>query len=108
MLRHDCPTIILDLPMQTLNVGAGRSNEEYRAAEEQRRADLHSDIQTYAMYFFVAAGLAGLSTGVLPIRLNILFNIGTIDLLTFYGGQLVREHPLLLRAAGAGWVATLV
>jgi hypothetical protein len=94
--------------MQTLNVGAGRSNEEYKAAEEQRRADLYSDVQTHAMYFFVAAGLAGLSTGQLPVRLNILFNIGTIDLLTFYGGQLVQQHPLLLRAAGAGWVVTLV
>jgi hypothetical protein len=29
--------------MQTLNVGAGRTDNEYKAAEEQRRADLRTD-----------------------------------------------------------------
>jgi hypothetical protein len=94
--------------MQTLNVGAGRTDEEYKAAEEQRREELRGDVQTYAMYFFVAAGLAGLGTGLLPIRLFGLVNIGAIDLLTFYGGELVRLHPLLLRAAAALWVGGLV
>src|SRR5579864_4680379 len=94
--------------MQTLNVGAGRSDQEYKAAEEQRLADLRSDVQTYAMYFFIAAGLAGLGTGLLPIRLFGVVNIGTIDLLTFYGGELVRTNPLLLRAAAAAWVLAVV
>ena len=94
--------------MQTLNVGAGRSDQEYKAAEEQRLADLRSDVQTYAFYFFVAAGLAGLGTGLLPIRLFAFVNIGFIDLLTFYGGQLVRANPLLLRAAAAAWVLALI
>ena len=94
--------------MQTLNVGAGRTDEEYKAAEESRRAELRSDVQTYGMYFFIAAGLAGLGTGLLPIRLFGIVNIGFIDLLTFYGGELIRTNPLLLRAAAAVWVGALV
>jgi hypothetical protein len=94
--------------MQTLNVGAGRTDQEYQAAEESRRAELRSDIQTYGMYFFIAAGLAGLGTGLLPVRLFGVVNIGAIDLLTFYGGELVRSNPLLLRAAAAAWVLALV
>jgi hypothetical protein len=94
--------------MQTLNVGAGRTDEEYKAADEQRRAELRSDIQTYAMYFFIAAGLAGLGTGLVPLRLNILVNIGMIDLLRLYGGEVVRMHPLLLPAAAATWVVVLI
>jgi hypothetical protein len=90
--------------MQTLNVGAGRTDEEYKAAEESRRVELRSDVQTYGMYFFIAAGLAGLGTGLLPIRLFGLVNIGFIDLLTFYGGELIKANPLLLRAAAAAWV----
>ena len=94
--------------MQTLNVGAGRTDQEYQAAEESRRAELRSDVQTYGMYFFIAAGLAGLGTGLLPIRLFGVVNIGFIDLLTFYGGELIRTNPLLLRAAAALWVGALV
>jgi hypothetical protein len=94
--------------MQTLNVGAGRTDEEYKAAEEQRREELRGDVQTYAMYFFVAAGLAGLGTGLLPIRLFGVVNIGVIDLLPFYAAELVRLHPLLIRAAAALWVGALV
>jgi hypothetical protein len=103
------PNLVHDIrPMQTLNVGAGRSDQEYKAAEEQRLADLRSDVQTYAMYFFVAAGLAGLGTGLLPIRLFGFVNIGFIDLFKFYGGELVRVNPLLLRAAAAAWVLALI
>src|SRR5262245_58122325 len=97
-----------NLLMQTLNVGAGRSDQEYKAAEEQRGADLRNDVQTYALYFFVAAGLAGLGTGLLPLRLGVLVNIGAYDLLAFYGRDLVRMHPLLLPAAAAAWVVLLV
>jgi len=103
------PVLVHDYrPMQTLNVGAGRSDQEYKAAEEHRLADLRSDVQSYAMYFFVAAGLAGLGTGLLPIRLFGIVNIGFIDILTFYGGELVRANPLLLRAAAAAWVLALI
>jgi hypothetical protein len=101
-LRHDIHS------MQTLNVGAGRTDQEYQAAEESRRTELRSDVQTYGMYFFIAAGLAGLGTGLLPIRLFAFVNIGFIDLLTFYGGELIRTNPLLLRVAAALWVGALV
>jgi len=94
--------------MQTLNVGAGRTDEEYKAAEEQRRADLRNDVQTYGMYFFIAAGLAGLGTGLLVIKLNIIVNIGAFDLLLFYGRDLLQNNFLLFRAAAAIWVGLLV
>jgi hypothetical protein len=94
--------------MQTLNVGAGRTDEEYKAAEEQRRADLRADCQGDANYFFVAAGLAALGTGLLPVRLNIFVTIGVVDLLTLYGGQLVRLYPLLVYGAAATWLVALV
>ncbi len=74
--------------MQTLNVGAGRTDEEYKATEEQRRADLRSDSRSDANYFFWAAGLSALGTGLLPVRLNLLVSIGTVDLLTLYGRPL--------------------
>ena len=94
--------------MQTLNVGAGRTDEEYKAAEEQRLADLRNDVQTYAMYFFVAAGLAGLGTGLVLIKLNIIVNIGAFDLLLIYGRDLLQGNFLLFRAAAAIWVGLLV
>ncbi|HXU17194.1 MAG TPA: hypothetical protein VN708_18815 [Terriglobales bacterium] len=94
--------------MQTLNVGAGRSDTEYKAAEEQRRADLRADSVNDANYFFWAAGLAALGTGLLPVRLNIFVTIGTIDLLAFYGRPLGQLHPLLVYSAATLWVAVLV
>ncbi|HEY6305527.1 MAG TPA: hypothetical protein VI488_03590 [Candidatus Angelobacter sp.] len=94
--------------MQTLNVGAGRTDEEYKAAEEQRRADLRAESRSDANYFFVAAGLAALGTGLLPVRLNILVSIGAVDLLTLYGGHLVRLYPLLVYGAAATWVVAFV
>jgi hypothetical protein len=103
------PILVHDYrPMQTLNVGAGRTDEEYKAAAEQRREELRSDVQSYAFYFFVAAGIAGLGTGLFLVRLYGIVNIGAIDLLTFYGGELVRTNPLLIRAAGALWILVLV
>ena len=95
--------------MQTLNVGAGRTDEEYKAAEEQRRADLRSDVQTYAFYFFVAAGLAALGTGLLLFKLNIIVNIGAIDLFPWYARDFIQSNPFLFyRAAAATWVIVLV
>ena len=84
--------------MQTLNVGAGRTDEEYKAAEEQRRADLRSDVQTYAFYFFVAAGLAAVGTGLLLFKMNIIVNIGAIDLFPWYARDLIQSNPLLFIA----------
>jgi hypothetical protein len=94
--------------MQTLNVGAGRTDNDYKAAEEQRRADLRNDSREDANYFFWAAGLAAISTGLLPVRLNILVNIGAFDLLSLYGRPLGPLYPLVVYSAVASWLVGLV
>jgi hypothetical protein len=94
--------------MQTLNVGAGRSDDEYKAAEEQRRADLLAESRSDANYFFYAAALAALGTGLLPIRLNILVTIGVFDLLGFYGRSLNPLYPLAMYGAAVAWLVMLV
>jgi hypothetical protein len=94
--------------MQTLNVGAGRTDDEYRAAGEQRLADLRSESQSDANYFFWAAGLAALGTGLLPVRVNILVSIGVADLLRIYGRGLVQTYPFAPYSAAALWVAALL
>jgi hypothetical protein len=99
--------------MQTLNVGAGRTDKEYKEAEEQRRADLRADSRSDANYFFWAAGLAALASGLLPmglltVRINILVNIGAFDLLGFYGRRLVEGHPLVVDGVVGAWIMTLV
>jgi hypothetical protein len=99
--------------MQTLNVGAGRTDTEYKATEEQRCADLRSESLSDASYFFWAAGLAALGTGLLPVRLNIIAGIGAVDLLTFYGRSpygrsLGSLYPVVLYCASAAWVLVLI
>jgi len=94
--------------MQTLNVGAGRTDQEYKEAEEQRRADLVADSRSDANYFFWAAGLAAIGTGLLPVRLNILVSIGLFDLLRFYGRPLDPLFALVMYGAAAAWVVTLL
>jgi hypothetical protein len=94
--------------MQTLNVGAGRTDIEYKAAEEDRRKDLQAESRSDANYFFWAAGLAALGTGLLPIRLNILVSIGMIDHLAFYGRSLDAANTLVLYAVSAMWVSALI
>ncbi len=86
--------------MQTLNVGAGRTDNEYQAAEEQRRADLLADSRSDANYFFWGAGLAALGTG--------LLSIGAIDLLRFYGRPPGQLYPLVMYSAAALWVLATV
>lgn len=94
--------------MQILNVGAGRSDQEYQEAEEQRRLDLRVEIRRAAGFFFVAAGLAALGTGLLPIRLNILVSIGIVDLFAFYGRGLGQLYPLAVAGMALLWVLVLV
>jgi len=89
--------------MQTLNVGAGQTDEEYKASEEQRRAELLSDIRSDANYFFWAAGLSALGTGLLPVRLNLLVSIGTVDLLTLHGRPLGPLYPLVVYCTAVMW-----
>jgi hypothetical protein len=94
--------------MQTLNVGAGRTDADYKAAEAQRRADLRADSLSSANFFFWAAALAALGTGLLPIRIGLLINIGAVDLLTIYGSPLGQFLPLAVLATAASWLVILV
>jgi hypothetical protein len=93
--------------MQTLNVRAGRTDAEYKADEEQRRAELRADSRSDANLFFWAAGLAVLGTGLYPIRLNFLATIGAVDLLTYYGRSL-GAHSSLVIGLALTWVVALV
>jgi hypothetical protein len=94
--------------MQTLNVAAGRTDTEYKAAEQQRRLDLRADSQSDANYFFWAAALAALGTGLLPVRLNILVSIGAVDFVSFYGKPLGPLYPLAVYGAASIWLVTVV
>ncbi len=94
--------------MQTLNVGAGQTDDEYKDAEQRRLADLRADSQSAANYYFWAAGLAALGTGLLPVRLNILVSVGTIDLLTLYGRPLGQAYALAVYVTAVLWVVVLV
>lgn len=91
--------------MQTLNVGASRTDEEYKAAEEQRRGDLRDDSRSDANYFFWAAGLAAVGSGLFPVRLNILVSIGAFDLLSLYGKLL---GPVAVDTTVAIWLIAVV
>src|SRR5581483_7152639 len=94
--------------MQTVNVGAGRTDEEYKASEEHRRADLRADSQSDANYFFWAAGLSALGTGLLPLRLTLLVSIGTVDLLMFYGRPLGTLYPLAVYSSALLWLLVML
>ena len=56
----------------------------------------------------LAAGLAALGTGLLPVRLNIFVSIGAVDLLTFYGEPLGRFYSLAVFGASATWLIVLL
>ena len=94
--------------MQTLNVGAGRTDEDYKKAEQQRRDDLLADSRSDANYFFWAAGLAAIGTGILPVRLNIFVSIGVLDLLGLYGRPFDPLYARVMYVAAAAWVLTVV
>ena len=94
--------------MQTLNVGAGRTDTEYKDAEEQRRVDLRADSRDDANYFFWAAGLAALTSGLLPVQLNIFVNVGAFDLLRSYGQSLGPLYVLVAYSTAALWLVVLI
>jgi len=102
------PRSLTVTPMQTLNVGAGRTDEEYKAAEEQRRADLRAESRNAANYFFWAAGLAALASGLFPVRINFLVSIGAFDLLGLYGRRLLEGYPLAGDGVVGVWMMALV
>jgi hypothetical protein len=91
--------------MQTLNVGAGQTDKEYNAAEERRRGDLRDDSRSDANYFFWAAGLAAVGSGLLPVRLNIIVSIGAFDLLSLYAKSL---GPVAVDTTVAIWLIAVV
>lgn len=93
--------------MQTLNVGAGRTEEEYKEAQDRQREELREDSYSDANYFFWAAGLAATSSGILPVRINFLINIGLFDLLGMYGGRLGANYPLVAEGTVVTWVLVL-
>ena len=94
--------------MQTLNVGAGRTDQEYKAAEDQRRADLLADSRNAANYFFWAAALAALASGLFPVRIHFLVNIGAFDLLGLYGRRLLEAYPLAADGVVGAWLMAVV
>jgi hypothetical protein len=94
--------------MQTLNVNAGQTDEEYKASEELRRADALTEARANANYFFAAAVLAALGTGLLPLRINFLVSIGLIDLLRIYGRSLGERYLDTLQGAALAWVLALI
>jgi hypothetical protein len=94
--------------MQTLNVGAGQTDQEYKAAEEQRRSDLRSSGRSDADYFFFAAALSALGTGILTIRVNFLVSIGTFDLLKLYGRPLGSLYLVAVYGLAALWPLVMV
>lgn len=94
--------------MQTLNVGAGRTDVEYQEAEQQRRDDLRAESRADANYFFWAAGFAAVGTGVFFVRLNILVSIGMIDMLARYGAFLDGLYPLVIYSMAVLWVLVLL
>jgi hypothetical protein len=58
--------------------------------------------------FFLAAGLAALGTGQLPLRLNVFVSIGAIDLLSAYGSRLGHPYSLAVYGAAAMWVVVVL
>lgn len=94
--------------MQTLNVGAGRTDAEYKASEQQRRDDLRAESRSDANYFFWAAGLSALGTGLLPLRLNLLVSIGTVDLITLYGRPLGPLYPIVVYSMAVLWLLVML
>jgi hypothetical protein len=47
-------------------------------------------------------------TGLLPVRLNLLVSIGTVDLLTLYGGPLGPLYPVVVYSAAVTWLLVML
>ena len=93
--------------MELLNVGAGRTDEEYKEAQKWRSDELREDSQKDANYFFYAAGLAATSSGILPIQIHFLINIGVFDLLALYGRRFGQNFPTVAEGTVVLWIAVL-
>ncbi len=93
--------------MELLNVGAGRTDEEYKEAQKWRSDELREDSQKDANYFFYAAGLSATSSGILPIQIHFLINIGVFDLLAFYGRRFGENFSTVAEGTVVLWIAAL-
>ena len=93
--------------MQTLNVGAGRTDDEYKEAQERHREELREDSQSDANYFFWAAALAGTSSGLFAVQINFLINTGVFDLLRLYGRRFGTNYPTVFEGTVVMWLAVL-
>ena len=93
--------------MQTLNVGAGLSDQEYRDVEASRRAEQLSDAKFSAQILFWAAGAAALSSGLLPVRFGLGTAIGFWELLALYGRTLTSHLAIALVAFGGTWAGLM-
>ncbi|MGB9198982.1 MAG: hypothetical protein WCB53_18820 [Terriglobales bacterium] len=93
--------------MELLNVGAGRTDEEYKEAQQWRRDELKEDSQKDATYFFYAAGLAATSSRILPIQIHFLINIGLFDLLALYGRRFGANFPTIAEGTVVLWILLL-
>ena len=93
--------------MELLNVGAGRTDEEYKEAQKWRSDELREDSQKDANYFFYAAGLAATSSGILPIQIHFLINIGVFDLLGLYGRRFGENLSTVAEGTVVLWIAAL-
>src|SRR5258708_31450395 len=94
--------------MQTLNVGPGGTDDQSKAGEEKRRDDRSAESRSDANFFFRAAGLAALGTGLLLLRVNILVSSGAIDLLRLYARSPSPVYPLAMYGAALTWVVMLI
>src|SRR3984957_1201782 len=93
--------------MELLNVGAGRTDEGYKEAQKWRSDELREDSQKDATYFFYAAGLAATSSGILPIQIHFLINIGVFDLLGFYGRRFGENFSTMAEGTVVVWIVIL-
>ncbi len=93
--------------MQILNVGAGRTDDEYKEAQEGRREELREDSQRDANYFFWAAALAATSSGLFGVRINFLINTGVFDLLRLYWRRFGIDFPTVFEGTVVMWLVVL-
>jgi hypothetical protein len=93
--------------MQTLNVGAGRTDDEYKESQERHRQELREDSKSNANYFFYAAALAATSSGLFAVQINLLLNTGVFDLLRLYGRRFGTDYPTVFYGTVVIWLVIL-
>jgi hypothetical protein len=89
--------------MQTLNVSAVRTDNEYKAANllSDSRSDANTSSCSWPLVELRSARACSGAT-------NIFVNIGAVDLLTLYGEPLGRFYSLAVYGAAATWLIVLL